>query len=403
VIIRKKECSQTTNTTVFQEGCCEICVRDNGIGMPKELVDKIFNRFYQIANTESVKMIGTGIGLSLVESIVHLHYGKVAVQAEAGEGSEFILHLPLGTKHLAEDQIIPHFKNSEDLSHYAPDRASAALGGALLSPLLSSKVSPSLAGSLLIVEDNPKIRKFICSIFADRYQITEAENGKEGLQLARSTAPDLIISDIMMPELDGINLCRALKQKEKTSHIPIILLTARSSNVFQVEGFHSGADAYVTKPFQPSVLKAQVTSMLDARLRLREYFSRKVTLQPSDIEITSEDEQFIKNAIQVIEDNLDKEHLGKEFLAQAMAMSPSSLYRKVKSTTDLSINAFIRSIRLRRAAQLIQNTQYNISEVSYQVGFNDLKYFRKCFRKQFGKNPSEFSDQSLLASSEDLP
>ena len=401
VTIRKKEYKRTSPPSLFSEAYCEIGVRDNGIGMPQELVDKIFNRFYQIANTESVKMIGTGIGLSLVESIVHLHHGQVMVQAEEGKGSEFILHLPLGSRHLSVDQLLPHFKGSEDVSHYPTGQVPALPATPELPVQTMPAASLPVTGSLLIIEDNPKIRNFIVSIFADHYKIQEAENGKKGLQLARSTAPDLIISDIMMPELDGINLCRALKEHETTSHIPIILLTARTSNVFQVEGFHSGADAYVTKPFQPSVLKAQVTSMLDARLRLREYFSRKVTLQPSDIEITSEDEQFIKKAIQVIEENLDNEDLGKEFLAQAMAMSPSSLYRKVKSTTNFSINAFIRSIRLRRAAQLIQNTQYNISEISYQVGFNDLKYFRKCFREQFGKNPSEFSGQSLIASSED--
>lgn len=401
VKIQKKECENISHTDLFPEGCCEISIRDNGIGMPEELVEKIFNRFYQIANTDSVKMVGTGIGLSLVESIVQLHHGKVEVQTEPDKGCEFIVHLPLGSRHLSVDQIISHFKNSEDLTHYHLE-ATNSQGSAM-----ALAANPELAGktssfsTLLVVEDNPKIREFIRTIFIGQYRILEAKNGKEGLEMTLTGSPDLIISDVMMPEMDGMSLCRNLKQNDATCHIPIILLTARTSNVFQVEGFHSGADAYVTKPFQPSVLKAQVAGMLDARLRLREYFSRKVTLQPSDIEITSEDEQFIKKAIQVIEENLDNSNLGKEFLAQAMAMSPSSLYRRVKSTTDLSINAFIRSIRLRRAAQLIQKTQYNISEICYQVGFNDQKYFRKCFRKQFGKNPSEFADQSMLSLSDE--
>ncbi|PHN04555.1 hybrid sensor histidine kinase/response regulator transcription factor [Flavilitoribacter nigricans] len=395
--IRRSTCERIVGTSAFPDGCCEISIKDNGIGMSPDLVEKIFNRFYQIANADSAKMIGTGIGLSLVESIMQLHQGKVEVRAEPERGSEFTLYLPIGSHHLSPDQILPHFKNSEDQSHYPPEKevAEPQVQEEQLLPPPNGKVHAP--ATLLLVEDNARIRDFIRSIFCDHYQVLEAENGKIGLQMARDDAPDLIISDVMMPEMDGINFCKQIKEDERTSFIPVILLTARTSNVFKVEGFHSGADAYVTKPFQPTVLRAQVAAMLDARLRLREYFSRKVTLQPSDIEITSEDEQFLKKAIQVVEDNLTNEDLGKDFLAQAMAMSPSSLYRRIKSTTDVSINAFIRSIRLRRAAQLLRNTQYNISEISYQVGFNDLKYFRKCFRKQFGKNPSEYAGQELMS------
>lgn len=395
VSIREAECPGDSRKSSFPAGCCEISIRDNGSGMPKELVDKIFNRFYQIANTDSVKVMGTGIGLSLVESIVQLHRGKVEVQAEPGLGSEFTVHLPLGKAHLQPDQIISNFRNSDDLSQYSrsglPDRFAVAL------PIETRDTNPNIDSKikLLIVEDNPRIRQFIHRIFEDQYQILEAEHGKAAWEIARQDQPDLIISDVMMPEMDGITLCRMVKDHQATCHIPVILLTARTSNVFQVEGFHSGADAYVTKPFQPRVLRAQVAGMLEARQRLREYFSRKVTLQPSDIEITPADEAFIKSAIEVIESHLDNEALGKEFLAQALAMSPSSLYRRIKSITDLSINAFIRSIRLRRAAQLIQNTQYNISEICYQVGFNDQKYFRKCFREQFGRNPSEYAEQAV--------
>lgn len=393
--IRRTDCSDAARSN---EGCCLISIRDNGAGMPEELVDKIFNRFYQIANTESVKMVGTGIGLSLVENLVQLHHGEVEVNTQPERGSEFIVHLPLGRQHLTDEQIIPHFKNSEDLYHYQPETSVRELAASTPINDLYREQNIRYSARMLVVEDNPSIRTFIRQLFADHYEVLEAENGRTGLQLAQEKMPDIILSDVMMPEIDGMDLCRQLKDNEATCHIPLILLTARTSNVFQVEGFHSGADAYVTKPFQPGVLKAQVAGMLAARQRLREYFSRKITLQPSEVEITPADEQFLQRAITIVEENLDNEALGKEFLAQAMAMSPSSLYRRVKAASDLSINSFIRSIRLRRAAQLIRESQYNISEIGYRVGFNDLKYFRKCFRKQFGVNPSEFARASSLPS-----
>lgn len=371
----------------FPQGYCEISVRDNGTGMPAHLVDKIFNSFYQIANTHSVKLIGTGIGLSLVERIVRLHRGTVVVHSEPGQGSEFLVRLPLGRNHLTEEQILSGSQAPEDSSPYA-GRLSPIPAPLPATPPLPADAP---AATLLVVEDNANIRTFIRQLFAGHYHIIEANDGWQGWELARSQAPDLIISDVMMPELDGIALCGKIKTTRATCHIPVVLLTARTANVFQVEGYDSGADAYVTKPFKPEVLKAQVAGILAARRHLKEYFSRKITLQPADIEITSQDEAFLQQAVAVVEDNLTNESLGKDFLAQALALSPSSLYRKIKSTTDLSINAFIRSIRLRRAAQLLRSSDYNVSEIGYQVGFSDLKYFRKCFREQFGHNPSDYT------------
>jgi len=168
-------------------------------------------------------------------------------------------------------------------------------------------------------------------------------------------------------------------------------LTARASSVFEVEGYESGADAYVTKPFKPLVLKAQVNSLLSARQRLRQYFSQKITLQPTEVEIAPRDKTFLQNVMEIVEANLLKEAMSRDFLAEEMAMSPSTLYRKLKTLTDLTTNAFIRSIRLKRAAQLLEKSQYNISEIAYLVGFNDLKYFRNCFKEQFGVNPSEYA------------
>lgn len=384
---------QDTHSPHLTEGCCEILVRDSGEGMPPDLVEKVFDRFYQVVNTDSVKLVGTGIGLALVKNIVELHKGQVQVRSEAGKGSAFTVRLPMGRTHFTDEQIIANFKNSEDQSHYRT-----------VAPGLSFPPEPGRtrvgqdAGHLLIVEDNPEIRAFIRRIFDDRYTVSEAENGQQGLEVAVEQMPDLIISDVMMPVMDGLAFCKHIKEDDRTCHIPLVLLTARTSTVFQVQGYHSGADAYVTKPFLPSVLKAQVGSLLLGRQRLKEYFGKTITLQPTDVEITSQDEQFLHKVMQLVEDNLDNDNLSRDFLAQSMAMSPSTFYRKIKALTGLTINAFIRSIRLKRAAQLMRDSQLNISEIAYQVGFNDLKYFRGCFKEQFSMTPSEYiQNQDLMS------
>ena len=372
----------------YPMGYCQITVTDNGKGMPAELVEKIFDRFYQIANSTSVKLVGTGIGLALVKNIVDLHKGEITVESQEGVGSKFIVSIPLGSAHIQANQIITDFRNSEHHSHYQlSDSAFAKYN--LIDEEASKHDEPK---EILIVEDNIEIAAFIKKIFEAEYKIFLAQNGKEGFQIAKERIPDLIISDMMMPVMDGITFCESIKKEEKTAHIPIILLTARTSTVYKVEGFESGADAYVTKPFQPAVLKAQVNSLLIARLQLKKYFGKKITLQPTDIEITSLDEQFLNKIIQVVEENVNNDSLSRNYLAKAVNMSPSSLYRKIKALTGKTTNAFIRSIRLKRAAQMMQNTQYNISEIAYQLGFNDLKYFRSCFKEQFGVNPSQYID-----------
>lgn len=376
---------RSPHSSHLAEGCCEILVEDSGPGMPPDLVEKVFDRFYQIVNTDSVKLVGTGIGLALVKNIVELHKGQVQVRSEEGKGSVFTVRLPMGRAHFTDKEIITDFRNSEDQSHYRAEPITAP--GAAASPDTDGDQD---AGHLLIVEDNPEIRAFIRRIFDDRYFVSEAENGQQGLEMAGELMPDLIISDVMMPVMDGLAFCKYIKEDDQTSHIPLILLTARTSTVFQVQGYHSGADAYVTKPFQPSVLKAQVSSLLLGRQRLKEYFGKTITLQPTDVEITPRDEQFLKKVMQLVEDNLDNDHLSRDFLAQSMAMSPSTFYRKIKALTGLTINAFIRSIRLKRAAQMMRDSQLNISEIAYQVGFNDLKYFRSCFKEQFAMTPSDY-------------
>ncbi|MFT6806983.1 MAG: DNA-binding response OmpR family regulator, partial [Saprospiraceae bacterium] len=379
----------------FPKGYCELVVEDTGQGMSPDILDRIFDRFYQIVNTNSAKLIGTGIGLALVKNIVELHTGKVLAQSKIGQGSKFTVQLPIGKSHFTKEQLIPEYRGAEHESHYQAKFIKHRIKSSVLLPdHISNKNNHS---QLLIVEDNLEIRSFLVEIFEKDYVILEASNGREGLEILSDHVPNLIISDLMMPEMDGLTFCRQVRKMEKTTHIPVILLTARTATVFQVEGFQSGADAYITKPFQPAIIRAQVKGLLTSRQRMRESFAKKITLQPTDIEITSHEEEFINKMIQQVEENLDNDDLNRNFLAQSMAMSPSSLYRKLKSLTGFTTNAFIRSIRLKRGAQLMRDTQLNISEIAYLVGFSDLKYFRRCFRDQFDMNPSEYiENQDLL-------
>ncbi|WP_242121686.1 hybrid sensor histidine kinase/response regulator transcription factor [Aestuariivivens sediminicola] len=371
----------------FPLGYCMISVKDNGTGISKEGLKLIFNRFYQISNTNSSSLLGTGIGLALVKSIVKLHKGLIEVESEEGEGSEFIVKLPLGNNHFAMEDFITDFKKAEDPVHYTVEKVVSFQNDVV-------KTRDDQLLSMLIVEDNANIRNFIKTLFMDTYNTMEAENGRIGFEKALKHLPDIIITDLAMPEVDGLMLCKNLRKTKETMHIPIVMLTARTSTVFQQQGYSYGADIYVTKPFNAALLKVQVQGLLTNRLKLREYFSKKITLQPTDVEVTSHDEEFINNAMKIVEENLLNENLNREFLADKLATSPSTLYRKIKTLTGQDTSTFVRSIRIKRAAQLILNKHDNIGSIGYAVGFNDLKYFRKCFKDQFGASPSKFSKES---------
>jgi signal transduction histidine kinase/DNA-binding response OmpR family regulator len=375
------------------EKYCEIIIKDSGKGMPQETLDKIFDRFYQIVNTESVKLIGTGIGLALVKNIVELHHGRITVQSELNKGSQFVINLPLGRDHLKDEQINKNFKSSEDKFHYESDLVISKVSEP--EQILTEKKLKEF--TILVVEDNPEILQFVSNILNPEYTVLNAINGQEALKLLlKDEIPDLIITDLMMPKMNGISLIKSIRENEKLLHIPVILLTARSSSVFHMEGYESGVDAYITKPFKPNLLMAQVNSLIENRQRLKEYFGKKITLEPTDIEITDTDEEFINDLISLVETNLNNEDLSREFLAKSMAQSSSTLYRKLKEVSGMTTNAFIRSIRLKKAGYLLKNSNLNISEAAYQVGFNDLKYFRSCFKKQFGIKPSEYSSKNTI-------
>ena len=362
-------------------------VEDNGSGIRPENFDKIFERFY---SGEEGHTPGTGIGLALTKNLVELHSGSIEVESRENEFTRFIFKIPKGNAHFDKAVLRPDFKDSENIGNYQIELAPFEPEAGAENPTRDI----SEMEKLLLVEDNPDVRAYIKSLFIANYIVLEAENGKEGLEIAKEEVPDVIVSDVMMPVMDGINFCKKLKKGLNTSHIPVILLTARTSHIFQVEGLEHGADDYLTKPFNASILKLKVRNLINARKQLQRMFSdsEAVSIEPKKVTLTSSDALFIEKALESIENNMANPEYNVEEFGRDVGLSRMQLYRKLKAMTGFSANEFIRNIRLKRAAQLIEQNQLTIAEVTYEVGFTDLQYFRTCFKKQFGVNPSQYKN-----------
>ncbi|MEM6345953.1 MAG: two-component regulator propeller domain-containing protein [Bacteroidota bacterium] len=369
-------------------------IRDSGVGIQEEELDKIFNPYYQVKHSSSLHSIGTGIGLSLVNGIIGLHKGDIAVKSIVGKGSVFILKLPFGKQHFSEEQLIPNFQNSEYIGHYLEQQNAAAQGVGPRDTYLTQLEARSRKFTILLVEDNPDLRAYLVSALKRHFTILEAANGQEGYEVALEETPDLIVSDIMMPELDGISMVQKIKSHELISYIPIILLTARTSNVFEQKGLITGAEDYITKPFDLNLLISKIFSFLKNRELLREFYRKQIFFEPIKEHQLSADEKLTHSAIQLIETHLDDPEFNVQKLAKLLSHSQSSLYRKIKETTDKTLVEFIRDVRLRKAAQLLSENELSITQVAYAVGFNDVKYFRKHFKKLYLLNPSEFREKT---------
>jgi signal transduction histidine kinase/DNA-binding response OmpR family regulator/streptogramin lyase len=371
-------------------GKVEIAVKDSGTGIPHEYLSSIFDHFYQVAYHSNAE--GSGIGLSLTKELVELHKGTIHVESTEGNGSVFKVLLPQGRDHLKDTEI-----DESDGPIALINRTVAGFDHVLpvgIPTLTPDGVSESQGQlpRLLIVEDNTDMRTYIKQSLQENYQIIEASDGKEGLKKGMENIPDLIVSDVMMPGLDGITLCKNFKQNIYTSHIPIILLTAKADLESRIEGLETGADEYLSKPFNAYELQVRAKNLIRSREILRERFtqSKKLVLEPKEISITSLDEKFLKNVLQVIEKNIGDSEFRVESLGKELEMDPMAVYRKLKALTGQTAVEFIRTIRLKRAAQLLKQQKLTVAEVTYNVGFNDLQYFRTCFKKQFGVSPSEY-------------
>lgn len=371
----------------------ELVIRDSGKGIPQKNLKFIFDRFYQLEEDENVRSgTGTGIGLALAKNIVKLHKGIIKAISSEGEGTSFIVLLPLGKDHLKEDQIVNSMEDAIDSEgsfyldkpNYLMDNLS---GNDTLEEATDRDKSLPI---LLIVDDNKEVRTLIKNIFKTNYTIYEAENGQKALDIANKNNIDLIISDVMMPVMDGIEFCARIKTNLQTSHMPVILLTAKTSEESQKSGYTTGADAYIVKPFNTNLLEVRVNNILRSRKSLIEKFKKDTILEPKELTATSADEMFLQKAIDLIEQNMtNAEYTINDFISE-MNMSRSVLYRKLKVLTDQSITEFIRTIKLKRAGQLILKSQLSISEIAFDLGFNDLKHFRISFQKVFNELPSQY-------------
>ncbi len=371
----------------------KIMVRDAGIGIPADQLDYIFDRFYQIDNGDKK---GSGIGLALTKEVVDLHKGKIEVESHAGKGTTFTVLLMKGKDHLPEGTILDEESSKHQFEEDFKELEMVKNNGPLEEAEEQEVMHEEDLPLVLIAEDNEDMRLFISEYLVSDYRIIEATNGEEALEAAVERIPDVIVSDIIMPKMNGYELCQKIKSDEKTSHIPIILLTAKASGESTEKGFELGADYYVTKPFNPKLLELRIKNMLKTRDQMRQQLTvlQETHVEPRDLKIASKDQEFLKKAIKCLEENLSNSNFGVDDLYRELGLSRTQLYRKLKGLVGQSANEFIRSFRLKRAAQLLKQQEMTISEVTYYVGFNDLQYFRYCFKKQFGSNPSEYAQMS---------
>ena len=372
-------------------GYFKIVVKDTGIGIKKEKLERIFDRFFQEDSSFTRSYSGSGIGLALVKELVKALCGQVYVQSEHGQGACFTVLLPLGKAHLKEGEIVNNTGPIEMHSggYLVENPLKVEKNNSVSSPQVSETKEPPL---LLIVEDNVDVRSFITTIFAADYAILAAENGEQGLKLALEHVPDIIISDLMMPGMDGFELCKKIKTTSCTSHIPVILLTARANSQCKIEGLGTGADDYMIKPFKPHELQLRVQNLIEGRRRLRRLFSKDLLVKPKDITVNSLDEQFLNKLTLVLEKNYDNSSFSVESLATELNMSRSQLHRKLTALVNQSASEYVRKFRLQRAGQLISSHHGNVADIAYKVGFNNLSYFSKCFRELYGITPSEYAE-----------
>ncbi len=371
-----------------KESVCELVVSDSGKGISEEDKIKVFDRFYQVAQAEAGKYVGTGIGLAFVKDLVELHHGEIKIEDRIPFGTTFrtilLTNNVKAENHNELDEVIINegvtMTNTDGTEEQNEEEQNEDL------PII------------LVIEDNEELNHYISETLKSIGQIISSKNGEEGLSQAFKIIPDLIVSDVMMPKVSGFELCKSLKSDIRTSHIPFIMLTAKSDELSHIYGVQLGADNYLLKPFSPGVLISYVKNLIQSRKRLKELFAQrlktephKFNIEPHQIENTSSiEENFIHKVISFIEMNMAESELSIDDMANQFFMSRSTFYRKLKALTGMSISDFIRLIKLKKSAQLLATGKYSVNLAAFEAGFNDLKYYRKIFKTQFGINPSEY-------------
>ena len=356
----------------------EISVSDTGHGIDAEALPHIFDRYYQAKSKYQAS--GSGIGLALVKGLSELHEGILKVESAVDTGTTFTLRL------LTENTYPNAIHAQHDMEKKPIDAEETTITD---TPTENHPI-------VLVVEDNADIREYIRSSFTDIYEVITAKDGKEGWELAQARIPNIIVSDIMMPVMDGIELCKRIKEDMRTSHIPVILLTAKDSLQDKEEGYASGADSYLTKPFSAKLLHSRINNLLETRKKIASLLALADTQPKQESAVSSLnklDNEFLQKITQIIEENLEMEKMDIAFIADKMCMSHSTLYRKIKGLTDMSANEFIRKVKMRKGVELLMSGQYTISEIAYMIGFSSVAYFRQCFKDEYGMSPSDYVKQ----------
>jgi signal transduction histidine kinase/ligand-binding sensor domain-containing protein/DNA-binding response OmpR family regulator len=373
-----------------------IKIADTGIGIPEEKLNQIFDRFYQVDDSSGRNYGGSGIGLSLVKELVDLHKWDIEVQSKSGKGTTFILTIPLNDSYLADNQkaaeekIETQNKKQELTSAISLDETNVNLN----SGFLIQEDTVNKLPTILVVEDSKDVREYIFSLLHNDYEIIHTEDAEAGMIKATELMPDLILSDIMMPGTDGLEFCRQIKTNFQTSHIPIILLTAKVSQENKIEGLETGADDYVTKPFNFKELSTRIKNLIDQRKKLKEKFSKEIKFEPEAVTVNSLDKEFLAKALDIAEKNIYNLDFDVDLLAKEMFLSRSQLHRKMVAVTGQAPGEFIRVFRLKKAAQLILQKKLSVTQIALEVGFNSPSHFTKAFQQYFNCLPSEFVVQN---------
>ena len=365
-----------------------ISIEDTGIGIPKEKISKIFDRFYQVDGTHKREYEGTGIGLALSKELIELHKGKIVVGSVEGKGTTITISMPLGKKYYTAEEICKPVKNEKTNSDFISE--SILFEETWNEKFNVNAIIETEKPLLLLVEDNSDVRTYIRENLEKEYTILEAVNGEEGQKKSIEQIPDLIISDVMMPKMDGFELCEKLKTDERTSHIPVILLTAKATSKDKITGYETGADDYIMKPFDVKELRVRVKNLIDQRKKLREHFLQEGIFSLDSKDITSIDRKFFERAIKIINEHLSDLSFGVESFASELSIGRTTLYKKLIAIVGEPPSDFIKRIRLSKANELLKIKSGNISEIALEVGFDNPAYFSECFKKQFGITPSKF-------------
>lgn len=379
---------ESITVKLYQEaGDLVLQVTDTGIGIPKEKQEKIFERFYQVESGRE----GSGIGLSLVQRLVELHHGRIELESEPGKGSTFSIYLPQDKSVYSREELLGGEENADNQRVYSTNAHDVYIGDEEEADTESEEdENTNKRGTLLVVEDNKELRQYLVNGLSGLFNMLETENGQKALDILKEKEVDLIVTDVMMPVMDGVKLCKLVKQNLRTCHIPIYMLSAKADIKYQLEGLQVGADDYIAKPFSMAVLKAKIMNMLRTRHRIFEHYSNTTEIEPEKLTNNTMDEELLRKAIAVIERNMDNVEFSTEQFAREMNMSRSNLHLKLKAITGKSAIDFIHKIRFNRACQLLQEGKYNVSEISFMVGYNTPSYFAARFKKYIGCLPTEY-------------